>query len=48
MKRHDSSVHGGQKDYKCKSCAKLFSEAGSLKKHILTIHKELKIVKEIS
>ena len=32
-------MHEGQKDYKCNSCGKLFSESGNLKRHIHTVHK---------
>ena len=32
------AVHNGQKDHKCDSCEKLFSQAGNLKKHIDEVH----------
>ena len=32
------TVHNGRKDHKCDSCAKAFSEAGSLKTHINSVH----------
>ena len=34
MKRHINSVHNGQKDHKCNSCEKSFSEAHNLNVHI--------------
>ena len=30
--------HGGQKNFKCGSCGKLFSQVGNLKNHLYTIH----------
>ena len=33
-----ATVHIGQKDHKCDSCGKAFSEAGKLKKHINSVH----------
>ena len=38
MKIHIHIIHEGQKDYKCETCDKLFSEGASLKRHIHTIH----------
>ena len=32
--------HNGQKDYKCTECNKLFSQAGNLKSHIKSIHRD--------
>ena len=37
-KKHIHIVHDGQKDYKCESCDKPFSEEGDLKRHKYTIH----------
>ena len=36
MKKHIHTIHEGNKDYKCISCGKLFSQAGSLNKHTCT------------
>ena len=33
-----NDVHKGQEKHKCKSCLKSFSQAGTLKKHIHTVH----------
>ena len=33
-----SSSLNGQKDHKCNSCGKSYSEAGTLKKHINAVH----------
>ena len=38
LKIHINSVHNGQKDHKCVSCGKSFSESGSLKTHINAVH----------
>ena len=38
MWRHIHTVHEGQKDNKCESCGKLFSQAANLKRHIHLIH----------
>ena len=42
MKKDINSVYNGQKDHKCDSCGKAFSQAGDLKKHINAIHNGLK------
>ena len=36
--KHINIVHNGQKDHKCDSCAKSFSQASKLKAHINSIH----------
>ena len=37
--KHIIGVHNyGQKDHKCVSCGKAFSDAGKLKMHINTVH----------
>ena len=33
LKKHIHIIHDGQKDFKCESCDKSFSEGGKLKKH---------------
>ena len=38
MKTHINAVHNDQKDHKCDSCRKLFTNAGNLKNHINTVH----------
>ena len=38
MQKDIDIVHEDQKDYKCDSCGKLFSQAGDLKRHIGKIH----------
>ena len=35
---HIDSVHNWQKDYKCNSCVKSFSQAGNMKTHIDSVH----------
>ena len=35
---HIDSVHNCQKDHKCNSCGKSFSQAENLKKHINSVH----------
>ena len=42
LKCTHSHIHEGNKDYKCDSCGKSFSEAGSLKTHLSTIHEDHK------
>ena len=37
-------VHEEHRDHKCEFCAKLFSQAGDLKKHVHTIHQGYKNV----
>ena len=36
LKRH-KIIHGGQKDFKCNSCGKLFTPVGDMKRHIKTV-----------
>jgi uncharacterized Zn-finger protein len=38
LKRHIKIVHGGEKDFKCMICDKMFGYKESLKEHITTIH----------
>ena len=38
LKKHINSVHKGKKDHKCDSCEKVFSEAGTLNRHINKMH----------
>ena len=38
LKRQPKKNNKGHKDYKCEVCGKLFSEAGTLKKHIHIVH----------
>ena len=38
LQLHNMTYHEGQKNFKCESCGKSFSEAGKLKKHIHTVH----------
>ena len=40
MRRHIKTVHEGHKDFKCKSCEKSFTSAGSVRGHIKNIHKD--------
>ena len=35
LKRHVHVIHLGNKDYKCKSCGRLFTRSENLKKHLL-------------
>ena len=45
MINHINAVHNSQKDHKCDSCGKAFSEAGSLKTHINGVHNGQKVHK---
>ena len=38
IKLHINVVHHGKKPTKCESCGKLYSEAGTLKRHVEAIH----------
>ena len=42
MKRHINSIHNKQKDHKCDTCEKTFSQAGYLKTHINSVHNGIK------
>ena len=39
---HIKTLHKDHKDYKCKSCGKTFSEAGTLRSHMHTVHESHK------
>ena len=39
LKQHKNSVCNGQKEHKCDSCGKSFSQVGNLKSHINYVHK---------
>ena len=38
MKTHIKTVHKGQRNYRCDSCEKTFTQSGDLKRHINIIH----------
>ena len=38
MKIHINTIHNDEKDHKCDSCGKSFSQSGSLKTRINSVH----------
>jgi hypothetical protein len=39
MKGHIASVHEGKKPFECNICKTSFAEKGTLKKHLVSVHK---------
>ena len=48
LEKHINSVHNGQKDHKCVTCGKQFSQAGTLKKHINSVYKVGHLLSELA